>query len=199
MDQKSRMETLDAFKTNKLTLLVASDVAARGLDIPAVSHVYNFDVPVHAEDYVHRIGRTGRAGRSGVAYTFVAPADEKHLDAIVKLIQKQIDWLEPTKSARAEAAEAAPAAEDGEAKPSRGRRGGRTRKTAKTEVTASAPTEVETEIVDEPLKPQKTRADNTRRKRNSDDVAVVTPNNNGPFGDAGPIPAFLLRPTRIAQ
>jgi len=94
MDQKSRTETLDAFKNNRLTLLVASDVAARGLDIPAVSHVFNFDVPVHAEDYVHRIGRTGRAGRSGVAYTLVGPADNKHLDAIVKLIQRDIPWLE---------------------------------------------------------------------------------------------------------
>ena len=73
MDQKSRTETLDAFKTDKLTLLIASDVAARGLDIPAVSHVFNFDVPTHAEDYIHRIGRTGRAGRSGISITLVAP------------------------------------------------------------------------------------------------------------------------------
>ncbi len=92
MDQKSRMETLDAFKANKLTLLCASDVAARGLDIPAVSHVFNFDVPVHAEDYVHRIGRTGRAGRAGVAITLVAPQDSKHLDAIIKLIQRDIPY-----------------------------------------------------------------------------------------------------------
>ena len=63
MDQRARMETLDSFRDGKLTLLVASDVAARGLDIPDVSHVFNFDVPTHAEDYVHRIGRTGRAGR----------------------------------------------------------------------------------------------------------------------------------------
>jgi superfamily II DNA/RNA helicase len=94
MDQKSRTETLDAFKNNRLTLLVASDVAARGLDIPAVSHVFNFDVPVHAEDYVHRIGRTGRAGRLGVAYTLVGPADGKHLEAILKLIQKPIEYLD---------------------------------------------------------------------------------------------------------
>ena len=73
MDQKSRMETLDAFKTDKLKLLVASDVAARGLDIPAVSHVFNFDVPTHAEDYIHRIGRTGRAGRSGISITLATP------------------------------------------------------------------------------------------------------------------------------
>src|SRR5690606_26694971 len=81
---------LDAFKTNKLTLLVASDVAARGLDIPAVSHVFNFDVPTHAEDYVHRIGRTGRAGRSGTSITLAAPADGKYIDGIEKLIQRSI-------------------------------------------------------------------------------------------------------------
>ncbi|MEO8883499.1 MAG: DEAD/DEAH box helicase, partial [Devosia sp.] len=90
MDQKSRTETLDAFKTSKLTLLIASDVAARGLDIPAVSHVFNFDVPTHAEDYIHRIGRTGRAGRAGTSITLATPSDGKYLDAIVKLIQRDI-------------------------------------------------------------------------------------------------------------
>ena len=127
MDQKSRTETLDAFKNNRLTLLVASDVAARGLDIPAVSHVFNFDVPVHAEDYVHRIGRTGRAGRSGVAYTLVGPADTKHLDAIIKLIQKPIDYLEDTgkrPAAAAAAAADADAEQDRPARPARTRRGG---------------------------------------------------------------------------
>ncbi len=71
MDQRSRMTMLSNFRDGKLKLLVASDVAARGLDIPDVSHVFNFDVPIHAEDYVHRIGRTGRAGRSGKAFTLV--------------------------------------------------------------------------------------------------------------------------------
>ena len=93
MDQKSRMETLDAFKTNKLTLLVASDVAARGLDIPAVSHVFNFDAPTHAEDYVHRIGRTGRAGRAGTSITLATPSEGKYIDAIVKLIQREIPLM----------------------------------------------------------------------------------------------------------
>ena len=73
-----------------MTLLVASDVAARGLDIPAVSHIFNFDVPHHADDYVHRIGRTGRAGRSGTAITVVAPADQKNVAAIEKLIGQTI-------------------------------------------------------------------------------------------------------------
>ncbi|KAA0970542.1 DEAD/DEAH box helicase [Aureimonas fodinaquatilis] len=94
MDQRARTMTLQAFKDNKLTLLVASDVAARGLDIPAVSHVFNFDVPTHAEDYVHRIGRTGRAGRSGKSFTIVTKADKKYLDAIEKMIAKDIEWLE---------------------------------------------------------------------------------------------------------
>jgi len=73
---------------------VASDVAARGLDIPDVSHVFNFDVPIHAEDYVHRIGRTGRAGRSGKAFTIVTRSDTKYLDAILKLTNQQIEWLD---------------------------------------------------------------------------------------------------------
>ncbi len=92
MDQRARMMTLQAFRDNKLTLLVASDVAARGLDIPMVSHVFNFDVPIHAEDYVHRIGRTGRAGRSGKSFTLVTKGDSKPLDAIVKLIGRDIEW-----------------------------------------------------------------------------------------------------------
>jgi superfamily II DNA/RNA helicase len=106
MDQKNRTETLDAFKTNKLTLLVASDVAARGLDIPAVSHVFNFDVPTHAEDYIHRIGRTGRAGRLGTSLTLAAPADGKYLDAIVKLIQKDIPLMVVEGSPAGEVSEA---------------------------------------------------------------------------------------------
>ncbi|RWX75459.1 DEAD/DEAH box helicase [Neorhizobium lilium] len=93
MDQRSRTEMLAGFKANAITLLVASDVAARGLDIPAVSHVFNFDVPIHAEDYVHRIGRTGRAGRSGEAFTLVTKSDAKYLDAIEKLIGTKIEWL----------------------------------------------------------------------------------------------------------
>jgi superfamily II DNA/RNA helicase len=92
MDQRSRMAALDQFKTGEAELLVASDVAARGLDIPAVSHVFNYDVPIHAEDYVHRIGRTGRAGLSGTAITLVAPSDKKYLAAIEKVTGQDINW-----------------------------------------------------------------------------------------------------------
>ena len=92
MDQHSRMAMLTGFREGKLKLLVASDVAARGLDIPDVSHVFNFDVPIHAEDYVHRIGRTGRAGRSGKAFTMVDKSDTKYLNAIESLIKQTIPW-----------------------------------------------------------------------------------------------------------
>ena len=96
MDQRARMASLDAFKNGAVDLLVCSDVAARGLDIPDVSHVLNFDVPTHAEDYVHRIGRTGRAGRSGVAYTIVTRSDQRSVDDIEKLIIRKIDWFGPS-------------------------------------------------------------------------------------------------------
>jgi superfamily II DNA/RNA helicase len=87
LDQSVRTRTLDGFREGKLRILVASDVAARGLDVPAVSHVFNYDVPSHAEDYVHRIGRTGRAGRLGKAFTLYAPSDEKYLAAIENMLQ----------------------------------------------------------------------------------------------------------------
>ena len=96
MDQRARTMALDAFRAGTTQLLVASDVAARGLDIPEVSHVFNFDVPHHAEDYVHRIGRTGRAGRLGKAYTLVTPDDKKSLSAVEAMIKTKIDYLGPT-------------------------------------------------------------------------------------------------------
>ncbi|MEA2842077.1 MAG: hypothetical protein QOF41_3407 [Methylobacteriaceae bacterium] len=95
MDQRARMASLEAFKTGDVDLLVCSDVAARGLDIPDVSHIYNFDVPIHAEDYVHRIGRTGRAGRSGTALTLVTRDDQKYVDSIERLIGNKIEWQGP--------------------------------------------------------------------------------------------------------
>jgi len=88
LDQSLRMKTLADFRSGALRLLVASDVAARGLDIPDVSHVFNYDVPHHADDYVHRIGRTGRAGKTGQTFMIVTPADSKGLDKVLKLIGK---------------------------------------------------------------------------------------------------------------
>jgi superfamily II DNA/RNA helicase len=182
MDQKSRMETLDAFKTNKLTLLVASDVAARGLDIPAVSHVFNFDVPVHPEDYIHRIGRTGRAGRSGAAFTLVAPADGKHLDAITKLIQRDIDWAET------------PAGDTQEpSKPARTKRGATRRPQKAITETAQA---IEPEEKSKPAgkaKPTEKSKPAKSRTRAPAREAQLGIDENSPFGSDGPVPAFLLR------
>ncbi|WP_292064624.1 DEAD/DEAH box helicase [Brevundimonas sp. UBA7664] len=87
LDQSLRMKTLAAFRSGELKLLVASDVAARGLDIPDVSHVFNYDVSHHADDYVHRIGRTGRAGKLGQTFMIVTPADDRSLDKVLKLIK----------------------------------------------------------------------------------------------------------------
>ena len=92
LDQSARTAALDSFRNGEVTLLIASDVAARGLDIPDVSHIFNFDVPHHADDYVHRIGRTGRAGKTGTAITIVAPADGKAVALIEKLIGQSIAW-----------------------------------------------------------------------------------------------------------
>lgn len=150
MPQGMRTDTLNAFRDGKAQLMVCSDVAARGLDLPDVSHVFNFDVPVNSEDYIHRIGRTGRAGKSGRAFMLVTSADFKSLAAIEKMIGKKIDELprpnggesleeEPKRARRArggrskrspeknEASKTAePAKKDGrDGKPSRGRNAGR--------------------------------------------------------------------------
>jgi superfamily II DNA/RNA helicase len=120
LDQSVRMKTLDAFRDGSLHLLVASDVAARGLDIPAVSHVFNFDVPSHPEDYVHRIGRTGRAGRAGKAFTIAVPSDDKYLKAIESLIKTEIPRVPAPEGF-------APSTEDGRPERAREERGPRTR------------------------------------------------------------------------
>ena len=94
LEQSHRTRTLDGFRDGTITFLVASDVAARGLDIPNVSHVFNFDVPNHSEDYVHRIGRTGRAGRKGTAITIATPADDKQLAAVENLVKQEIPRID---------------------------------------------------------------------------------------------------------
>ncbi|WP_426609060.1 DEAD/DEAH box helicase [Bradyrhizobium sp. McL0616] len=105
MDQSARTAALEQFRKGELPLLVASDVAARGLDIPEVSHVFNFDVPHHPDDYVHRVGRTGRAGRSGMAISLVTPLDQKSMVAIEKLIGQSIPRAEGNYEVNAEAGE----------------------------------------------------------------------------------------------
>ncbi len=109
LDQSTRMKTLESFRKGELKLLVASDVAARGLDIPAVSDVFNYDVPHHADDYVHRIGRTGRAGRLGEAFMIVTPNDDRGYDKVLKLTRTEpeeivldLDWEEARRGAERE-------------------------------------------------------------------------------------------------
>ena len=205
MDQKSRTETLDSFRNGKLAFLIASDVAARGLDIPAVSHVFNFDVPTHAEDYIHRIGRTGRAGRSGTAITLVTPSDGKYLDAIVKLIQRDIPLMTiegvAAPSRRGQEVEAP--AEGAERRVSvRGRKERRPRPAgkpeARPEVGAEARPEAAPVVAQERQpsreKPRGRNSDESRKKpaQKHDQGA----DRDSPFGSEGPIPAFLLRPGR---
>ncbi|PWJ18138.1 DEAD/DEAH box helicase [Jannaschia seohaensis] len=143
LDQSQRTRTLDAFRDGSLRFLVASDVAARGLDIPNVSHVFNFDVPSHAEDYVHRIGRTGRAGKLGTAYTLYTPSDEKYLDAIERLIEKPIPRGEnPWQAPGGKADEAAPEAE-AEDKPRKSRSRSRSKAKPAEETPVEAPPQAE--------------------------------------------------------
>lgn len=147
LDQSQRTRTLDGFRDGTLRFLVASDVAARGLDVPSVSHVFNFDVPSHAEDYVHRIGRTGRAGRDGKAVMICIPRDEKNLADIEKLVQREIPRIDnPLKTAEPEKAPAPEADGKSDEKPKRSR--SRSRK--KDEAETSAPVEVEAQPEEAP-------------------------------------------------
>ena len=127
LDQSKRMETLDNFRSGALRFLVASDVAARGLDVPNVSHVFNYDVPSHAEDYVHRIGRTGRAGKSGTAMMICSPRDEKNFATIEELVKMEIPRIEHAKSGQTAEAETVSEA-SAEKKPARRSRTARSKK-----------------------------------------------------------------------
>ena len=125
MDQSARTAALDQFRKGEIPLLVASDVAARGLDIPITSHVFNFDVPHHADDYVHRIGRTGRAGRPGTAISIVTPLDQKSMVAIEKLIGQTIPKIEGGAGSQAIDGPAPSLGETERPRHSRGREGSR--------------------------------------------------------------------------
>jgi superfamily II DNA/RNA helicase len=165
IDQASRQRQLDAFKSGTINLLVASDVAARGLDIKGVSHVFNFDAPWHPDDYVHRIGRTGRAGAKGKAFTFVTKADEEAIESIEKLIGIKIERL-----GKAEVAPAKDAASS-ESKPQREKR---------PERKAAASPKAESE---KPV-PQKTAPKPKAEKAPVDAAATED-------GWNGPMPSFL--------
>lgn len=169
MDQPARMAALDQFRKGDASLLVASDVAARGLDIPDVSHVYNFDVPHHADDYVHRVGRTGRAGRLGTAVTIVTPEDTKAVQAIEKLTGQTLAWSEPPPRA-AESFTDGPASH---ARKGKRRRGNEAR-------------ERETRRDDVARKPLRSQAPPPRPAIRNDEAV-----------DHAHLPAFLLRPVRL--
>jgi len=171
MDQQARTTALEQFRKNEVTLLVASDVAARGLDIPDVSHVFNFDVPHHPDDYVHRIGRTGRAGRSGTAVTIVAPSDHRAVASIEKLIGQSIPWS------------GNPVAEPEEAPSDRRRHNGRSSPLPRGRKAASSPAREEKVTPIGNVRPR--RAPNPPQ-RPRDEAA-----------DLGHFPAFLLRPIRV--
>ena len=188
MDQHARLRTLNSFRDGEITYLIASDVAARGLDIPDVSHVYNFDIPTHAEDYVHRIGRTGRAGRKGNSVTLVQPDEFKYLKDVEKLIEKDIDWLgdAPTEEEIAQAS----------AKRGRGRgRGGdkgRGRKSngAKRSEKRADTKRPEKAAADKREAPKKSRGE--RKSRRPADQVEAMPD-VGKITDSGHVPAFLQR------
>ncbi|WP_299768579.1 DEAD/DEAH box helicase [uncultured Tateyamaria sp.] len=165
LDQSQRTRTLDGFRNGELRILVASDVAARGLDVPSVSHVFNFDVPGHPEDYVHRIGRTGRAGRAGKAITICVPRDEKQFDAVEKLIQKEIPRLDnPVKPSKPVAADK-PEAEE---KPKSTRsRSSRSKSEPKTETPVEAITEAKAETPREDTSSKSRSRSSSSRSRSS--------------------------------
>ncbi len=154
MPQSMRTETLDAFRKGDIKLLVCSDVAARGLDIADVSHVFNFDVPSHAEDYVHRIGRTGRAGREGRALTIATTEDGRYVAAIQKLIGKPIPVITLD-----DAAPLPLPLEEAESE-RRGRRGGKPRdRKAAAEPKAKAKPEAEAEAQAMPEAPSEAKGE----------------------------------------
>ncbi|MEM0900143.1 MAG: DEAD/DEAH box helicase [Pseudomonadota bacterium] len=174
MDQRSRMMMLDAFKNNRIQLLVASDVAARGLDIPDVSHVFNFDVPIHAEDYVHRIGRTGRAGRSGKAFSLVERSMRKYLDSIEEMLKTKLDVMPQADDEQIEISSSeTPAPEEKSAKSNRRKRIKEDNQARKSDSTVEASSQA-TE------KPKQ-----KRRRGNGDDFPV-------PVGFGEEIPAFMM-------
>ena len=177
MTQSARLEALQKFKDGEVPLMIASDVAARGLDIAGLSHVFNFDVPGNAEDYVHRIGRTGRAGKSGRAFTIAAGEDDrKYVGAIEKLIGNAIPLIDGDDSAPKTAADAT---------------GGKSRKTAKSGKTGKTARDRSDSRADSP---GKSRSRSRRDRETPAGELPAPPDCKGnTLKDTGHVPAFLLR------
>ncbi|MHA1528305.1 MAG: DEAD/DEAH box helicase, partial [Alphaproteobacteria bacterium] len=219
--QSQRTATLNSFREGEIKLLVASDVAARGLDIPNVSHIFNYDVPIHAEDYIHRIGRTGRAGREGTALTIAAPLDRKYLDRVEELLGRQIDRIEiPDAKPGGSSAPASDAGSETRTRPERKPRRrrderaaekpiekpvaepAREREAAQTTQTATAkdstPVESTVKPAPEPAVQKDAKRDEGGKSRDRSrgrggrrDRHVV--------GMGDHVPAFMMRPTRPAK
>ncbi|QIG81110.1 DEAD/DEAH box helicase [Stakelama tenebrarum] len=198
MDQPARLAELDLFKKGEVNILVASDVAARGLDIKGVSHVFNFDAPWHPDDYVHRIGRTGRAGASGVAYTFVTSDDVENIENIEKLTGQKIERMGETPGsgdAATDAAEEKPARKRAPAKSrsGTGRRSGAKDKASESETPPAeeaAPEPAET--AEAAPKPKRTRGGSkaSARKKPAEEPASSAADGEE-AGWNGPVPDFL--------
>jgi superfamily II DNA/RNA helicase len=189
MHQSARMETLEKFREGKIQILVASDVAARGLDIVNMSHVFNFDVPMHAEDYIHRIGRTGRAGKEGHAFTLAVREDSKYLDSIERLLGKPIppigDGGQDSAEDDATESEDRPA----ERSRSRSRRGGEKRPprdSSDSEPRRARPEKRTPESPAPEAKPRPKQRTEARKPKDTDDIGSA-------FGTEEDTPAFLRR------
>jgi superfamily II DNA/RNA helicase len=208
LEQSARMAALDKFRKGEADLLIASDVAARGLDIPDVSHVFNFDVPHHPDDYVHRIGRTGRAGKLGVAITIAAPIDQKSVAAIEKLTGQTIEVSDElgAEAPESQADDHRESDREGDRKRGRNRRGGKGQgkrqdpgqrhgkgqeRQAQQEQGKGheAPRNAEREPRPAPV----ARIDEARQRHTPERQADAVEAS----ADASHLPAFLLRPIRV--
>jgi superfamily II DNA/RNA helicase len=208
LDQRQRMATLEAFRKGEITYLAASDVAARGLDIPDVSHIFNFDVPISPEDYVHRIGRTGRAGREGFTAMIVTPKEMKGLRAIESLCKAKIEWLDGEPST-----ENLTSADFSERRERGTRRGDRSKGARKDQAAPEQRQSAEVRPIrsgPEPRQPAEVRpvpsGAGQRRERNNDRSSVsryhrelLPPATSAPVVGLGDhVPEFLKRPIRAA-
>jgi superfamily II DNA/RNA helicase len=207
LDQSKRMETLAKFRDGTLRFLCASDVAARGLDIPNVSHVFNFDVPSHAEDYVHRIGRTGRAGKLGTAMMICSTRDDKNFADVERLVKMEIPRLDdPTASSKSSSSQSTAPKDDGAPKSSSKPKTEKPRTekpkadTPKTDERTEAPkdTKPKSSHSDKPAKAAKTDAKPTQHSNSSSksrhsNSSRNSGNQNTPAGMGDHMPTFIAQ------
>jgi len=200
MAQPVRTETLANFKAGAVKLLVCSDVAARGLDIPAVSHVFNFDVPIHADDYIHRIGRTGRAGRSGRAFMLALPEEAKALAGVTAMLGKAIPRVE-IEGVEDWSADDVPSRKRGRARKAPARKSAAKRSKPKAEPAPTAPAQ-SAEVAETKAKTKSAaarpapRGKTPRRGRKAGHNETDGERGEKSFGEH--TPAFMLRPVKVA-